>query len=210
MTVERWGLPNFRPWARRCPAGRRGQRRRGRRWWGGSAGWSRSIRGGMRADLFAANSLDEDGRNWTYLFQEPFRRSRASSAVAGAGGQAGDDPLFHTIVDLDDRQGRRRGDLHAHRPGQRRDRGRQHQLLAAAAEDAGRHRGHVPDDGARVRRARLPALRVEVRFPQCAVAGGGAAAGLPVRGPVPAGGRSTRAATATRPGSPSSTANGRR
>ena len=29
---------------------------------------------------------------------------------------------------------------------QRRDRGRQHQLLAAAAADAGRDRGHVPDD----------------------------------------------------------------
>ena len=40
-------------------------------------------------DLFAANSLDAAGRNWTYLFQEPFRGDRALSGVAGAGGEAG-------------------------------------------------------------------------------------------------------------------------
>jgi RimJ/RimL family protein N-acetyltransferase len=51
------------------------------------------------ADLFAANRLDLDGRNWTYLPYGPFddldtyRQWVASAAV-------GDDPLFHAIVDL--------------------------------------------------------------------------------------------------------------
>jgi RimJ/RimL family protein N-acetyltransferase len=50
-------------------------------------------------DLFAANQLDAEGRNWTYLFQEPF-------ADLGSYRQwleqvaRGDDPLFHAIVDL--------------------------------------------------------------------------------------------------------------
>ena len=39
------------------------------------------------ADLFAANRLDAEGRNWTYLFQEPFARFRGLPRVAGAGGQ---------------------------------------------------------------------------------------------------------------------------
>jgi RimJ/RimL family protein N-acetyltransferase len=51
------------------------------------------------ADLYAANSLDQDGRNWTYLPIGPFPTSdayrewldEASSAV---------DRLFHAIVDL--------------------------------------------------------------------------------------------------------------
>src|SRR5262245_57814826 len=50
-------------------------------------------------DLFAANSIDKDGRNWTYLFQEPFddlaSYRRWLEEVAKA-----DDPLFHAIVDL--------------------------------------------------------------------------------------------------------------
>ena len=51
------------------------------------------------ADLFAANQLDKDGRNWTYLFQEPFSDFKEFRAwlekVA-----AGKDPLFHAIIDL--------------------------------------------------------------------------------------------------------------
>ncbi|HEX3411776.1 MAG TPA: GNAT family protein [Stellaceae bacterium] len=50
------------------------------------------------ADLHAANSLDREGRNWTYLPYGPFDRfedyrlwlDRAS---------AGDDPLFHAIIE---------------------------------------------------------------------------------------------------------------
>ena len=51
------------------------------------------------ADLFAANTLEGTGRNWTYLMQEPFddldayRRWLAQVAKA-------DDPLFHAIVEL--------------------------------------------------------------------------------------------------------------
>jgi RimJ/RimL family protein N-acetyltransferase len=51
------------------------------------------------AELFAANQLDREGRNWTYLFQEPFREFESYRGwllqVAAA-----DDPLFHAIVDL--------------------------------------------------------------------------------------------------------------
>lgn len=55
------------------------------------------------ADLFAANSRDADGSNWTYLFQEPFRdleRYRAWLEEVAAGA----DPLFHAIVDLKSRK----------------------------------------------------------------------------------------------------------
>ena len=52
------------------------------------------------ADLFAANSLDRDGRNWTYLFQEPFA-DLASYRQWLEQVARGDDPLFHTIVDLE-------------------------------------------------------------------------------------------------------------
>ena len=50
-------------------------------------------------ELFAANALDRDGRNWTYLLQEPFPDVGSYRAwltqVAAA-----DDPLFHAIIDL--------------------------------------------------------------------------------------------------------------
>jgi len=50
-------------------------------------------------DLWAANSLDKDGRNWTYLFVGPFAafadyRAWLEKVAAGS------DPLFHAIVDL--------------------------------------------------------------------------------------------------------------
>jgi RimJ/RimL family protein N-acetyltransferase len=50
------------------------------------------------ADLFEANALDREGRNWTYLAYGPFAdlggyRAWMTSACLG------DDPLFHTIVD---------------------------------------------------------------------------------------------------------------
>lgn len=50
------------------------------------------------ADLFAANRLDQDGRNWTYLAYGPFDRLQDYRAWADAMA-AVDDPLFHTIVD---------------------------------------------------------------------------------------------------------------
>jgi RimJ/RimL family protein N-acetyltransferase len=51
------------------------------------------------ADLFAANGLDKDGRNWTYLFQEPFADLDSYRQWLEQVAQ-GDDPLFHAIVDL--------------------------------------------------------------------------------------------------------------
>ena len=50
------------------------------------------------ADLFVANSLDAEGRNWTYLFQEPFADLESYRAWLEQVAKA-DDPLFHTIVD---------------------------------------------------------------------------------------------------------------
>jgi RimJ/RimL family protein N-acetyltransferase len=52
------------------------------------------------ADLFAANGLDADGRNWTYLFQEPFENLVSYRAWLEQVAKA-DDPLFHTMVDLE-------------------------------------------------------------------------------------------------------------
>ena len=49
-------------------------------------------------DLFAANALDADGRNWTYLFQEPFADFESYRAWLEQVAKS-DDPLFHTIVD---------------------------------------------------------------------------------------------------------------
>jgi RimJ/RimL family protein N-acetyltransferase len=49
-------------------------------------------------DLFAANALDRGGRNWTYLFQEPFPDVQSYRAWLTQVAQA-DDPLFHAIVD---------------------------------------------------------------------------------------------------------------
>jgi len=49
-------------------------------------------------ELFAANQLDRAGRNWTYLFQEPFQTLESYRAWLGQVAAA-DDPLFHAIVD---------------------------------------------------------------------------------------------------------------
>ncbi len=91
----------------------------------------------------------------------------------------------------DHRQRHRRGGRHrrlyAHRPGLRRHRGRQHHLQPAPATPARRHRGDVPDDAPRVRRTRLPPLRVEVQFAEHAEPRGGAAPRLSIRRAVPPG-----------------------
>jgi RimJ/RimL family protein N-acetyltransferase len=50
-------------------------------------------------ELFAANQLDVDGRNWTYLYIGPFARFEDYRAwLDKASGQ--DDPVFHAIIDL--------------------------------------------------------------------------------------------------------------
>jgi RimJ/RimL family protein N-acetyltransferase len=50
-------------------------------------------------DLWAANSLDADGRNWTYLFVGPFA-SLADYRAWLEKVAAASDPLFHVIIDL--------------------------------------------------------------------------------------------------------------
>jgi len=51
------------------------------------------------ADLFEANRLDTDGRNWTYLAYGPFDRLEAYRQWM-LDITAKDDPLFHAIVDV--------------------------------------------------------------------------------------------------------------
>ena len=65
---------------------------------------------------------------------------------------------------------RRRGELPAHRSRDGLDRGGAPQLRARTPAPSRSDRGDVPDDAARLRRARLPPLRVEVRRAQRAVA----------------------------------------
>ena len=139
------------------------------------------------ADLFAANQLDADGRNWTYLFQEPFADFEPYRAWLEQVAK-GDDPLFHTIVDL------KTGKAVGVATFMRIDRANGVievgninyspllQRTPAATEAMFLMMARVFDE------LGLSPLRVEVRRAQCAVAGGGAAAGLPVRGAVPAGG----------------------
>ena len=50
------------------------------------------------ADLHAANRLDREGRIWTYMPYGPFETPEAYRAWA-EDACAGDDPLFHAIVD---------------------------------------------------------------------------------------------------------------
>jgi RimJ/RimL family protein N-acetyltransferase len=50
------------------------------------------------ADLFAANQLDKEGRNWTYLAVGPFDRFEDYRAWVEKVA-AGDDPVFYAIVD---------------------------------------------------------------------------------------------------------------
>ena len=50
------------------------------------------------ADLFAANQLDAEGRNWTYLAYGPFAKLDEYRAWVETV-QKADDPLFHAIID---------------------------------------------------------------------------------------------------------------
>jgi RimJ/RimL family protein N-acetyltransferase len=51
------------------------------------------------AELFAANSIDRDGRNWTYLPYGPFESFEAYQAWLHQSCQSSD-PLFFAIIDL--------------------------------------------------------------------------------------------------------------
>jgi RimJ/RimL family protein N-acetyltransferase len=50
------------------------------------------------ADLYAANALDREGKNWTYLFSEPFDAYKGYYKWLKDYSRS-DDPLFHVIVD---------------------------------------------------------------------------------------------------------------
>jgi len=52
------------------------------------------------ADLFAATQLDTDGRNWTYLFEDPITSS-ADFAAWATKASASTDPLFHAVISAD-------------------------------------------------------------------------------------------------------------
>jgi RimJ/RimL family protein N-acetyltransferase len=49
-------------------------------------------------ELFAANGLDKEGRNWTYLFVGPFGDFESYRAWLEQVAKS-DDPLFHAIID---------------------------------------------------------------------------------------------------------------
>ena len=76
--------------------------------------------------------------------------------------------------------------VHPAGPGDRPGGGGRGPVRADHAAHPGRHRGDPPPDAPRLRRPRLPAVRVEVRLAQRAVAAGGGAARLPLRGALPA------------------------
>ena len=61
--------------------------------------WSRSIRRGMREELFAANQPRRGGAELDLSVRRSRRDARGVSRLAAASGR-GDDPLFHAIVDL--------------------------------------------------------------------------------------------------------------
>jgi RimJ/RimL family protein N-acetyltransferase len=50
-------------------------------------------------DLFEANAHDKEGRNWTYLLNDPFETFEAYLEWLTKASQ-GDDPLFFAVVDL--------------------------------------------------------------------------------------------------------------
>ena len=154
-------------------------------------------------DLWEANALDATGRNFTYLMTEPFTTFDAHEAwLAQMAAKA--DPLFFAVLTPGGSAHRAVGVASYLRiaPEARVHRGRPHQLLAAAPADARGHRGDVPDDAARLR-ARLPALRVEVRRAQRALARGRRSGSASRSRACSARRSSTRAAVATPRGTPS-------
>ena len=160
-------------------------------------------------ELFDATSLDTSGRSWTYLPYGPFASPEAYDGWLHA-------PAWATIRCSSPSStlgtGRATGLASYLRiaPDDRLDRGGTSPVLAGAAAHHGRHRGDVPDDAPCPGRARLPALRVEVRRPERDVADAPPSGSASASRGSSARPRSTRAATATRPGSRCSTPSGPR
>ena len=158
--------------------------------------------------LFDANALDTEGRNWTYLPVGPFAAFDGLRRLAAPDGGRRRPAVLHHRRPRDRSAGGRR-QLPADRSGGRLDRGRPHQLLAAGAAHAAATEAMYLMMRAGLR-ARLSPLRMEVRRAERAVARGRRALRLHLRGPVPAGHRSTRAAAATRRGTRFSITSSRR
>ena len=110
------------------------------------------------ADLFAANAEDREGRIWTYYLYGPFAelgeyRRWVEDACADTA------RLFHAI--RDNATGKAVGVgayLNVQPAIGSVEVGASEFQPAACSAAPGRHRGHVSDDAARVRRARLPTL----------------------------------------------------
>ena len=160
------------------------------------------------ADLFEAISDDTDGRSWTYMAYGPFGTLPEYRAWMKTT-CLGDDPLFHAIIDtatnkavgvasylrIDPKFGViETGHIH---------------YSPAPAAHARRDRDDVSHDAPGVRGARLSPLRMEVRCAERTLAPRSRAPRLQLRRRSSARPPSTRAATATPPGSRSSTMNGR-
>ena len=135
-------------------------------------------------DLFAANSETARGGCGPICRWAPMRPSRNIS-IAPKVAAVSEARLTYAIVDPT-RSGRGR-QLSQHQPQCRQHRGWRASPIRQAATDPGRDRGDVPDDAAGFRRAGLSPLRMEVQFVERAVAGGGRASRLSLRGPVPPG-----------------------
>ena len=141
----------------------------------------------MRRTCLRPTSSMPRGSNWTYLFVGPFADFGSYRAWLEQVAKA-DDPLFHTIIDL--KTGKAVGVatfMRIDRPNGVIEVGNINyspllQRTPAATEAMFLMMARVFDE------LGLPALRMEVRQPECAVAGGGAAAGVSVRGHLPAGG----------------------
>ena len=100
-----------------------------------------------------------------------FDGSWSTTRNGSRGRRRSEDPVFHAIVELRDAAARRRRVLSAHRPGDGRHRSRPpHATRRRCSGRPRRDGGDVPDDATRLRRARLPPLRVEMRQPERAVA----------------------------------------
>ena len=126
----------------------------------------------------------EDRSLWTYRATEPpADLDEMTELIART--LATPDLLTFALVPARRGAGRHRV-VHADRPGHRPGRGGRRALRAVAAAHPRRDRGDPPADALRLRRPRLPPVRVEVRLAQRAVPAGGRPARLHLRGPVPA------------------------
>ena len=107
------------------------------------SGWSRCRPPAHGDGLYEAATVGDADERFRWLFETP-PESRAAFQPWLEKVEASEDPLFFTVIDKASRQGRRAPDADAHRSGQWRHRDRQHPLGAAGGAQTGRDRGAVP------------------------------------------------------------------